>query len=51
MINNRECCHCNLSHKGLVILFDLSSFNGAESSAYKTLFENATKRWNALDLK
>ena len=51
MINNRECCHCKMNHRGLIKLFDPSSFNGAESPAYKTLFENATKRWDALGLK
>lgn len=51
MVNNRECCHCNVNHRGLVKLFDPSSFNGAESHSYKTLFNNAVKRWDALGLK
>lgn len=51
MINNRECCHCNVNHRGLIKLFDPSSFNGGESVSHKKLFDNATKRWDALGLK
>jgi len=51
MINNRECCHCNANHRGLIKLFDPSSFNGGESTAYKALFDRATERWDALELK
>lgn len=50
MINNRECCHCNNNHKGLVNLFDPSSFNGAETPAYKELFQRAVQRWKSLGL-
>ncbi len=51
MINNRECCHCSMNHKGLVKLFDPSSFNGASTPAYKDLFETASKRWDDMGLK
>ena len=50
MINNRECCHCNMNHKGLTQLFDPSSFNGAQTPAYEALFQRAVKRWKALGL-
>ncbi|MEP4558731.1 aromatic ring-hydroxylating oxygenase subunit alpha [Cobetia amphilecti] len=50
MINNRECCHCNMNHKGLVKLFDPSSFNGAQSTAYDQLFGRAVERWENLGL-
>lgn len=50
MINNRECCHCNNNHKGLVNLFDPSSFNGGETPAYKELFQRAVQRWETLGL-
>ncbi|UTW08822.1 aromatic ring-hydroxylating oxygenase subunit alpha [Pseudomonas benzenivorans] len=50
MINNRECCHCNMNHQGLVKLFDPSSFNGAQSPAYEQLFARAVQRWESLGL-
>lgn len=50
MINNRECCHCRVNHKGLTQLFDPSSFNGARSAAYDRLFDDAIERWEALQL-
>lgn len=50
MINNRECCHCKMNHKGLTRLFDPSSFNGAATPAYEGLFQRATERWDALGL-
>ncbi|WP_116474789.1 aromatic ring-hydroxylating oxygenase subunit alpha [Zobellella maritima] len=50
MINNRECCHCNLNHTGLVKLFDPSSFNGAQTSAYEQMFARAVERWESLGL-
>lgn len=50
MINNRECCHCNMNHKELTKLFDPSSFNGAQTPAYEALFQRAVKRWKALGL-
>lgn len=51
MINNRECCHCTNNHRGLVNLFDPSSFNGGETPAYKELFQRAVQRWESLGLK
>ena len=45
MINNRECCHCLVNHKGLCRLFHPSSFNGASSPAYDRLFAAAVARW------
>lgn len=50
MINNRECCHCRINHKGLMKLFDSSSFNGASSPAYRKLFQEASGRWDELGL-
>jgi Rieske 2Fe-2S family protein len=50
MINNRECCHCRVNHKGLLKLFDASSFNGATTPAYDELFTSATRRWAELGL-
>lgn len=50
MINNRECCHCNMNHKGLTKLFDPSSFNGGRTPAYEALFDRAISRWDALGL-
>lgn len=50
MINNRECCHCHNNHKGLTKLFDPSSFNGAQTPAYKEMFERAVQRWDAKGL-
>lgn len=51
MINNRECCHCQMNHKGLVQLFDPSSFNGTGSPAYEALFQRAVARWEAQGLR
>lgn len=51
MINNRECCHCKMNHKGLTNLFDPSSFNGAATPAYEGLLQRAIERWNSLGLK
>ena len=45
MVNNRECCHCRQNHKGLLKLFDPSSFNGGHSDAYDALFSAAVERW------
>ncbi len=45
MINNRECNHCQANHKGLLNLFDPSSFNGATSESYDALLAAATQRW------
>ncbi|MGI9616743.1 MAG: aromatic ring-hydroxylating dioxygenase subunit alpha [Acidimicrobiales bacterium] len=50
MINNRECCHCRVNHKGLMKLFDSSSFNGASSPAYDKMFSGASRRWDELGL-
>lgn len=50
MINNRECCHCQMNHKGLLKLFDASSFNGAVTPDYEALFERAKARWDAKGL-
>lgn len=50
MLNNRECCHCNMNHKGLIKLFDPSSFNGAQTVAYDQLFSRAVQRWESLGL-
>ncbi|MEM7092755.1 MAG: aromatic ring-hydroxylating dioxygenase subunit alpha [Actinomycetota bacterium] len=50
MINNRECCHCRVNHKGLCRLFDPSSFNGAMTPRYRALFDRAVARWEAMDL-
>lgn len=50
MINNRECCHCRANHKGLLQLFDPSSFNGATSESYDALFTAATTRWESRGL-
>ncbi len=47
MINNRECCHCQQNHKGLVELFDPSSFNGARSDSYDALVQRGVERWEA----
>ena len=47
MINNRECCHCRTNHKGLLNLFDPSSFNGATSASYDALLSAATERWKS----
>lgn len=51
MINNRECCHCTNNHKGLTKIFDPSSFNGAQSPVYKSLFDRAVQRWKDLGLE
>ena len=48
MINNRECCHCRQNHRGLLDLFDPSSFNGATSAAYDTMMADGIGRWEAL---
>jgi len=48
MINNRECCHCRLNHKGLLNLFDPSSFNGASTPSYDALLAAAAERWESL---
>lgn len=45
MINNRECCHCRQNHKGLLNLFDPSSFNGAHSEKYDALMAAGVARW------
>ncbi len=50
MLNNRECCHCRLNHKGLCKLFDPSSFNGARTPTYQTLLDSAATRWDRLGL-
>jgi len=50
MINNRECLHCRVNHKGLCDLFDPSSFNGATTERYTQLFDAAVERWEALGL-
>ncbi len=50
MINNRECCHCDMNHKGLVKLFDPSSFNGDMTPEYKAMIEQAQSRWDAKGL-
>ncbi len=48
MINNRECCHCRQNHKGLLNLFDPSSFNGATTPAYDARMSSAVERWDKL---
>ncbi len=48
MINNRECCHCRQNHKGLLKLFDPSSFNGATTPAYAAQMSSAIQRWEHL---
>jgi len=48
MINNRECCHCRQNHKGLLDLFDPSSFNGASSESYDALVAAGAARWESL---
>ena len=48
MINNRECCHCRQNHKGLLNLFDPSSFNGGTSSSYDEMMAAGVRRWEAL---
>nr|XP_061811373.1 glycine betaine monooxygenase oxygenase subunit-like [Nerophis lumbriciformis] len=50
MINNRECMHCRANHKGLCDLFDPSSFNGAMTTRYRKLFDDAASRWQDLGL-
>ena len=50
MINNRECCHCTVNHKGLLKLFSDNSFNGSSDPKYLELFEQAVKRWESKDL-
>ncbi len=50
MINNRECGHCAANHKGLVELFDPSSFNGTSSATYDALFDAAAQRWESMGL-
>jgi Rieske 2Fe-2S family protein len=45
MINNRECCHCSNNHRGLLKLFDPSSFNGARTPAYQAMLDRAIARW------
>lgn len=50
MINNRECCHCLVNHRGLCHLFHPSSFNGATTPVYDQLFTAAIARWNQLGL-
>jgi Rieske 2Fe-2S family protein len=50
MVNNRECFHCQLNHKGLLNLFDPSSFNAMSSPGYEALFTAAVQRWESLDL-
>ena len=48
MINNRECCHCRQNHKGLLNLFDPSSFNGATSASYDAMVADGVQRWTEL---
>ncbi|MFT7475487.1 MAG: Rieske 2Fe-2S family protein [Verrucomicrobiales bacterium] len=48
MINNRECCHCRQNHKGLLNLFDPSSFNGATSARYDEMFARGVARWETM---
>lgn len=50
MINNRECCHCRQNHKGLLNLFDQSSFNGGNTESYDRLFRASAARWDGLGL-
>lgn len=50
MINNRECLHCRVNHKGLCDLFDPSSFNGATTPKYAQLLDDAAARWQELGL-
>lgn len=50
MINNRECCHCRVNHKGLMEVFDASSFNGASSPAYDKLLSDSAHRWDELGI-
>lgn len=47
MINNRECCHCRQNHRGLLDLFDPSSFNGARSKKYDAMLAAGVARWEA----
>ncbi|HIF88963.1 MAG TPA: aromatic ring-hydroxylating dioxygenase subunit alpha [Candidatus Thioglobus sp.] len=46
MINNRECCHCQMNHKGLLKLFSDSSFNGGREPSYMAAFSKASERWD-----
>ncbi len=48
MINNRECCHCRQNHRGLLELFDPSSFNGATSASYDVMMAAGIERWEQL---
>ena len=48
MINNRECCHCRQNHKGLLDLFDPSSFNGATSPKYDAMMASGISRRESL---
>lgn len=45
MINNRECCHCELNHKRLLNLFYPSAFNGAMTPDYQEVLNRAQARW------
>ncbi len=47
MLNNRECCHCQVNHKGLLKLFSDSSFNGSQDPEYLQMFNQAAERWEA----
>lgn len=46
MLNNRECCHCQANHKGLLNLFSDSSFNGSRDPKYTAMLSQATQRWD-----
>lgn len=50
MLNNRECCHCQVNHKGLLKLFSDSSFNGGRDEQYMALFNEASERWDSKGL-
>lgn len=50
MINNRECCHCAVNHKGLLKLFNDNSFNGSSDPKYIKIFDKAVKRWESKNL-
>jgi Rieske 2Fe-2S family protein len=47
MLNNRECCHCQMNHRGLLKLFSDDSFNGSKSPRYVAMLEEASQRWDA----
>ena len=50
MLNNRECCHCQANHKGLLKLFSDSSFNGSRDPKYTAILNQATQRWDSKGL-